>query len=121
MKYTRPTRRRRVVDHGLKAKLFRGLGDPSRLMIIDLLRDGPKCVYEIAESARLSQPNASAHLACLGECGLVQKERRGKFIYYRVAHKEVTALLNEADVILARVGDQIFQCTRYERDGKRTK
>lgn len=114
-------RRRKVVDLGLKAKLFRGLGDPSRLMIVDLLRNGPKCVYEIADSTGLSQPNTSAHLGCLEDCGLVQKERRGKFMYYRIAHKEAAALLNLADAILARVGDQIFQCTRYERDGKRTK
>lgn len=115
------TRTRAVVDLGLKAKLFRGLGDPSRLMIIDLLRDGPKCVYEIAASARLSQPNTSAHLACLADCGLVEKERRGKFIYYRAAHRELTALLKQADEILGKVGDHIFQCTRYggEKNGKR--
>ena len=114
-------RRRKVIDLGLKAKLFRGLGDPSRLMIVDLLRKGPKCVYEIADATGLSQPNTSAHLGCLEECGLVQKERRGKFIYYHIAHKEAAVLLNQADAILARVGDQIFQCTRYERNGKRTR
>ena len=98
----------------LKAKMFRGFADPSRLAILDLLRAGPKCVYEIADAASLSQPNTSAHLACLEECGLVQKERRGKFIYYRMAHKEATTLLNQAEAILAKVGDHIFRCTRYE-------
>lgn len=113
--------RRKAVDLGLKSKLFRGLGDPSRLAIIDLLRDGPKCVYEIADATGLSQPNTSAHLACLSDCGLLEKERRGKFIYYKVAHAEVTALLNRADAILGRVGDQIFRCTRYDANGKRTR
>lgn len=115
------TIRRPAVDLGLKAKLFRGLGDPSRLLIIDLLRKGPKCVYEIVDSTGLSQSNTSAHLGCLEDCGLVQKERRGKFMFYRIAHQEAAALLNQADAILARVGDQIFQCTRYERDEKPTK
>ena len=115
------TRRRKVVDLGLKAKLFRGLGDPSRLMIVELLRDGPKCVFEIAASGNLSQPNTSAHLACLEDCGLVHKERQGKFIFYRLAHKESTALLKQAEAILAKIGADIFQCTRYERNGKRTK
>lgn len=111
---------RRSTDLTLKAKMFRGFADPSRLAILDLLREGPKCVYEIADSANLSQPNTSAHLACLEDCGLVQKERRGKFIYYRMAHREATTLLNQAEAILAKVGDHIFRCTRYD-GGKNAK
>ena len=101
--------------------MFRGFADPSRLAILDLLRGGPKCVYEIADEANLSQPNTSAHLACLEDCGLVHKERRGKFIYYRMAHKEATALLNQAEAILAKVGDHIFRCTRYKDHGRKRK
>lgn len=110
-----------IVDLLLKAKLFRGFADPSRLAVLDVLRDGPRCVYEIAAATHLSQPNTSAHLACLEDCGLVQKERQGKFIYYRVAHKEAIALLNQAEAILGKVGDHIYQCTRYEggRHGSR--
>lgn len=119
MKSNRKSPIRKTVALDLKAKMFRGFADPSRLAILDLLRAGPKCVYEIADSANLSQPNTSAHLACLEECGLVQRERRGKFIYYRMAHKEATALLNQAEAILAKVGDHIFRCTRY--DGKNRK
>lgn len=115
------TRKRVVVDLALKARLFRGLGDQSRLMIIDLLRSGPKCVYEIADATGLSQPNTSAHLGCLEDCGLVEKERRGKFIFYRIAHDEAEVLLNQADAILARVGDQIFRCTRYEQAERKTR
>lgn len=109
------------IDLPLKAKLFRGFADPSRLAILDLLRTGPKCVYEIANSANLSQPNASAHLACLEECGLVHKERRGKFIHYRMAHREATTLVDQAERILAKVGDHIFQCTRYEANTRKRK
>ena len=101
--------------------MFRGFADPSRLAILDLLRAGPRCVYEIADAAKLSQPNTSAHLACLEDCGLVHKERRGKFIYYRMAHKEATTLLNQAESILAKVGDHIFRCTRYENNGRARK
>ena len=91
------------------------------LAILDLLRAGPRCVYEIADSTSLSQPNTSAHLACLEECGLVQKEKRGKFIYYRMAHREAITLLNQAETILAKVGDHIFRCTRYEANGRKRK
>jgi ArsR family transcriptional regulator, cadmium/lead-responsive transcriptional repressor len=101
--------------------MFRGFADPSRLAILDFLRAGPKCVYEIADSTSMSQPNTSAHLACLEECGLVEKERRGKFIYYRMAHREATTLLNQAEAILAKVGDHIFRCTRYEGNSRKRK
>ncbi len=111
---------RPAVDLPLKAKLFRGLADPSRLAILDLLKKGPKCVYEIAAATGLSQPNTSAHLACLEDCGLVEKERQGKFIYYRIAHKEAITLLNQAESILGKVGDHIFRCTRYD-GGKNAK
>ena len=99
--------------------MFRGFADPSRLGILDFLRAGPKCVYEIAAATGLSQPNTSVHLACLEDCGLVEKERQGKFIYYRMAHKEAIALINQAEAILGKVGDHIFQCTRYRRDRRR--
>jgi len=121
MKSKRRSPVRRTADLDLKAKMFRGFADPSRLAILDLLRAGPRCVYEIADSASLSQPNTSAHLACLEECGLVHKERRGKFIYYRMAHREATTLLNQAEAILAKVEDHIFRCTRYEGNSRKRK
>jgi DNA-binding transcriptional regulator GbsR (MarR family) len=55
----------------LKAKLFRGFADPSRLALLDALRQGERTVTELVAATGLSQPNASAHLACLRECGLV--------------------------------------------------
>jgi len=100
--------------------MFRGLADPSRLAILDLLKVGPKCVSEIVDATGLSQPNTSTHLACLEDCGLVQKERNGKFIYYQIAHGEAIVLLKQAEKVLQRVGQHIFQCTRYNLDGRRS-
>ena len=54
----------------LQAKLFRGFADPSRLGILDALRNGPLTVSEIVEATSLSQPNVSNHLGCLRDCGL---------------------------------------------------
>lgn len=121
MKMNERTTIQRSVDLELKAKMFRGFADPSRLAILELLRSGPKCVHEIAASTRLSQPNTSAHLACLEDCGLVNKERQGKFIFYRLAHKESTALLKQAEAVLAKVGGHIFECTRYEGNNRKRK
>lgn len=81
----------------LKAKLFRGFADPSRLSILECLREEPRSVTEIVERTGLSQPNASNHLACLLDCGLVEREQRGRFAYYRTADARVGTLLALAD------------------------
>lgn len=98
----------------LKAKLFRGLGDPSRLAVLEALRDGPRCVTEVVAATGLSQPNTSAHLACLGDCGLVTRERRGKFVYYGIADKRVVQMLEDAAGMLAEIGPRVYRCARYE-------
>lgn len=98
----------------MKAKLFRGLADPSRLAVLEVLRDGPRSVSDVVAATRLSQPNASAHLACLVECGLLTRERRGKFAYYGIADKRVVKVLEDAEGILQDVGAHIYRCTRYE-------
>ena len=81
----------------MKAKLFRALGDPSRLGVLEILRDSSKCVSEIVETTGLSQPNVSGHLALLRDCGLVKREQRGRFAYYSVAAAEVELILAAAE------------------------
>jgi DNA-binding transcriptional ArsR family regulator len=107
-----------VRDLALKAKLFRGFADPSRLSILEALRDAPRCVSEIAARTGLSQPNTSMHLACLEDCGLVTRRRRGQFVEYAIADGLVLDLLRRSERLLEHVGEQIFRCTRYE--GRRT-
>ena len=98
----------------LKAKLFRGLADPSRLAILEALRSGERTVSEVVEATGLSQPNASGHLSCLKECGLVTSRQEGRFVYYRLANERVVELLRQAEGILAGVAEQVYACTRYE-------
>lgn len=97
----------------LRAKLFRGFADPSRLSILDALRDGSRTVGEIVETTSLSQSNTSNHLACLFECGLVAREQRGKFVAYSLADQRVGKLLSLADDLLADVAEGVYACTRY--------
>ncbi len=99
--------------------MFRGLGDPSRLRVLYALRDGPLSVGEIVRRTRLSQPNASMHLACLGDCGLVTRERRGKFIDYEIADKRVVKLLDQVEELLIERRPLIEACRRYKRSGGR--
>ncbi len=99
---------------GLKAKLFRGFSDPSRLAILEALCDGPLSVGEIVSITGLSQPNTSNHLSCLFDCGLVDREQRGRYAYYQLSDNRVATLLGTADEILGDVAKGIYDCTRYD-------
>ena len=97
----------------IQAKLFRGFSDPSRLSILDVLRDGALTVTEIVEATGLTQSNASNHLACLRDCGLVVTEQEGRFVYYQLSDKRVAKLLSLADELLADVAKGVDECKRY--------
>lgn len=97
----------------LKAKLFRGFADPTRLGILETLRDGPLSVGEIVDATGLSQSNVSNHLACLKDCGLVGCERQGRNVIYRVSDLRVNELQAFVDELLADVAQGVYACTRY--------
>ncbi len=103
----------RAQSTGLRAKLFRGFADPSRLGILEALRRGPMTVSDIVEATGLSQPNVSNHLACLRDCGLVGSEPDGRYTRYRLSDRRVAALLRLADELLAEVARGVYECTRY--------
>ena len=97
----------------LQAKLFRGFGDPSRLAILEALRNGPLTVGEIVKETGLSQSNASNHLACLRECGLVVSEQNWRYVTYHLSDDRVGELLELAESLLSDVDRGVYECTRY--------
>lgn len=97
----------------VKAKLFRGFGDPSRLGILDVLRQGPLTVSEIVEATRLSQSNVSNHLGCLRDCGLVVAAQQGRYVTYQWSDARVGELIELAEALVADVARGVYQCTRY--------
>lgn len=99
---------------GLKAKLFRGFSDASRLSIVEALREGPLTVGEIVEETQLSQSNASNHLRCLADCGLVRSERDGRYVRYELSDPRVGEFIELAEELLADVARGVYDCTRYE-------
>jgi DNA-binding transcriptional ArsR family regulator len=103
----------------LRAKLFRGFADSSRLAILEALCSSEQSVGELAEITGLSQPNASSHLACLLECGLVSREQRGKFAVYSLADNRIAALLALANEVLSDHTADIAACARYDEAGTR--
>ena len=75
----------RVRDTGPFVRLFRALGDETRLEMIGLLAGAPEgelCVCDLEQHFALSQPTISHHLKVLREAGLLSSERRGTWVYY---------------------------------------
>ena len=68
------------------AALFKALGDPARVRIVNLLArsDGPACVCELTPATGLSQPTVSHHLKKLVQAGLLRREPRGVWAYYEL-------------------------------------
>jgi DNA-binding transcriptional ArsR family regulator len=101
----------------LKAKLFRGFADPSRLAILEALRASPLTVTDIVRVTGLSQSNVSNHLGCLRDCGLVTSEQEGRSVRYCLSDPRVAGLLGLGDELLADVARGVYLCTRYGSAG----
>ena len=101
----------------LEAKLFRGFADRSRLAILLALKDGSKTVGEIVAVTGRGQPNASNHLACLRECGLVRSRPQGRHVVYSLSDARVGVLLKTARSLLADVAAEIHACTNVPTRG----
>jgi len=67
------------------SRLFKALGDETRLRIVALLAHGELCVCHLEETLQLSQPKVSRHLAILRRAGLVDVRREGRWMFYTVA------------------------------------
>lgn len=70
------------------SRLFKALGDETRLRIVALLSHGELCVCHIEAALGLSQPNASRQLGVLKAAGVVEPRREGTWVYYRLADQE---------------------------------
>ncbi|MCX2966166.1 MULTISPECIES: ArsR/SmtB family transcription factor [Mycobacteriales] len=82
------------------ARMFKALGDPVRLRMLSMIashQGGESCVCDISPAFDLSQPTISHHLKVLREAGLLDCERRGTWVYYRV----IPAALEQLSAVLA--------------------
>lgn len=103
----------------LVAKYFRGLGDPSRLRILEFLREeGELSVGELVERLRLPQPKVSNHLACLRWCGFIEARREGRTVYNRISDMRVEAMLDLAHSLLADNAEHVAACCRIEEPSR---
>ncbi len=85
-----------------KASLFRTLGHPARVRILELLRDGEQGVGALQEALDLDSGGTSQHLAALRRIGLVESRREGTSVFYRAADPRAFALLDVGRKLIAR-------------------
>ena len=76
------------------AMVLKALGDETRLRILESLLIGEKCVMDLVEELKCTQPHASHHLRILRDLGLVEGHRNGKQVCYRVSPAIQRALAN---------------------------
>lgn len=89
------------VDHYL-ADVLKSLSQPTRLKIVNFLRDEERCVCEIFPAIDEEQSNTSRHLAHMQTHGILSRRKEGVKIYYAVKHPEVFEIINRAEVIVKR-------------------
>ncbi len=70
------------------SRLFKALGDETRLRIVALLSHGELCVCHLEAALNLTQPTASRHLALLRNADVVETRRDGSWVYYRLAEQD---------------------------------
>src|SRR3954452_4663616 len=82
------------------AELFKALGDPARVRIMNLVAtsDEPVCACELYEPLALAQPTVSHHLKKLVDAGLLEREQRGKWAYFSLKRDAVEKLAAVADL-----------------------
>lgn len=84
-----------------KAELFRTLGHPTRIRVLELLQDGPRAVHELLADIDVESSNLSQQLAVLRRTGLVTSARDGSTVVYTLATTDVAHLLLYGRRILA--------------------
>ena len=68
-----------------QAQIFKALGHPSRLLMVDALRNGEQCVCDLRQLVGDDISTVSKHLAVLRQAGIVEQDKRGTNIYYRLS------------------------------------
>ena len=94
------------------AAYFQTLSEPTRLQILNFLREGERNVGELAQLCGYTSANVSRHLAMLTKQGLVLREGRGTSVYYRIADPSVYAL---CDLVCGNISRQIERTAQHRK------
>jgi len=95
----------------LVAKYFRGLGDPTRLRVLELLGEaGELSAGALVRMLKLPQATVSTHLGCLRWCGFVATRREHRAVLYRIADERVSAMVVLAHELLRDNAEHVAAC-----------
>ena len=86
----------------LQAEVLKTLANPRRLEIVHLLAEGPREVGRLAEEMGITQPNVSQHLALMRAAGVVEAERDGREVRYRLSDPEIICACETMRGVLIR-------------------
>ncbi len=89
-----------------QANVLKALGQPTRLQILDLLKNGERCVCEIFPAINQEQANVSKHLSILKQAGILESRKDGLRILYRIKTPEIFNLLTGTSKILKAQADE---------------
>ena len=99
-------------EHELLARVFRTLGDATRLRLLDaLLERGEATQSELVDDVDAAQPRVSQHLGCLAWCGLIAAERAGRTVRYRVIDPHAEQFIAIAREFLSGNAAAVGCCT----------
>jgi len=93
----------------LQAELCRALGNPVRLELVHLLREGPQRVSDLAEAVNSNQGTVSRHLSVLRNSGIVLARHQGREIYYQLVDPRISDL---CDLMRQVLNEQASRRTR---------
>ncbi len=95
-------------------KFFKGLGDLTRLRIVETLLEKERNVSELIRLLGVPQSNISNHLACLKWCGYITSRKDGTSIYYQITDERVRKIVGLAREIIADHAENLYACTRIK-------
>lgn len=87
-------------------RVFRALGDETRVRILALLVHGELCVCHVEKALDLSQPNCSRQLGILKMAGIVDSRRDGTWVYYRISDQEHESVKEVLGVVAKTFGSE---------------
>ncbi len=85
-----------------QAEILKSLGQPTRLKIVDFLRDGERCVCEIFPAIGEEQSNTSRHLNLMVSSGMLFRRKEGVKIFYALKHPEILEIVDLATLIMTQ-------------------
>ncbi|WAL62746.1 ArsR/SmtB family transcription factor [Thermocoleostomius sinensis] len=94
------------------AEYFGVLSEPMRLRLLNLLRDGEKCVQDLVDATQTSQANVSKHLKVMLQAGILTRRSEGTSAYYSVSDELIFELCN---LVCDRLASRIEQQAKYFR------